>query len=282
MNVLNVLNVLIITIMCKATYKWKWHKKIKHTKRDRGTMRRTQSKGQGGAEEANIREKSNKLKTKTNQTWGTCSRVDGRARPRGQAKAQRERRRKDHLQRRLLDYLAGSREGPGFGGGLVRQGRTGAERLQHQFPFLKSGIDVGSNLLVVLECLRLRTLGSLMKDSPQTLQLLEGSTGTGRPARRSAGMLWELRSSLLLLYYCPHVYSPWSPLYQQPWFWAMTDPMVTVTTARQHDFYMLERRMRIVILEHSRPTTQTTQQQGCGQLDVHTAKHRQRWLKTYL
>lgn len=71
----------------------------------------------------------------------------------------------------------------------MRQGRTGAERLQHQFPFLKSGIDVGSNLLVVLECLRLRTLGSLMKDSPQTLQLLEGSTGTGRPARRSAGML---------------------------------------------------------------------------------------------
>ena len=41
-------------------------------------MRRTQSKRQGGAEEANIREKSNKLKTKTKQTWGTCSRVDGR------------------------------------------------------------------------------------------------------------------------------------------------------------------------------------------------------------
>ena len=38
---------------------------------------------------------------------------------------------------------------------------VGVERIQHQFPFHKAGIYEGPNLLVVFECLRLRTLGSL-------------------------------------------------------------------------------------------------------------------------
>ena len=49
---------------------------------------------------------------------------------------------------------------------------------RHKLPCLKAGIDEGFNLLVVLECLRLRKLGSLTEESPQS-QALQGQEGQG-------------------------------------------------------------------------------------------------------
>ena len=92
-------------------------------------MRRTQSKGQGGAEEANIyiREKSNKLKTKTKQTWGTCSRVDGReGKAKGPSQGPARAKKKGPSTEAITGLLGRRGKGrPGFGG---RSGETGEDR----------------------------------------------------------------------------------------------------------------------------------------------------------